>query len=43
MVLQPFNLKQTTKKLHVKFKCTVSNGVTTLQLDNAEATICVAY
>ncbi len=34
---------QTTKKLHVKFKCTVSNGVTTLQLDNAEATICVAY
>lgn len=34
---------QLTKKLHVKFKCNVSNGVTTLKLDNAEATICVAY
>ena len=34
---------QKTKKVHVKFKCDVVNGNTTLTIDNAEAVICVAY
>lgn len=32
-----------TKKLHVKFKCTVYNGSNSVQLDNADAFISVAY
>ncbi len=32
-----------TKKLHVKFKCTVYNGSSSIQLDNADAFISVAY
>ena len=34
---------QTTKKLHVKFKCTVYNGTNSILIDNADAVICVAY
>lgn len=32
-----------TKKLHVKFKCTVYNGSSSIQLDNADAYINIAY
>lgn len=34
---------QTTKKLHVKFKCTVYNGSNSVLIDNADAIISVAY
>ena len=36
-------LGQRTKKLHVKFKCKVFNGANTVQIDNGEAVIAVAY
>lgn len=32
-----------TKKLHVKFKCNVYNGLSALTIENGEAIICVAY
>ncbi len=34
---------ETTKKLHVQFKCRVYNGVNYKTIDNADATICVSY
>jgi hypothetical protein len=34
---------QDTKKLVVRFNCKVYNGVNVLSIDNAEATVCVAY
>ncbi len=34
---------QKTKKLHIKFRCKVYNGVSFLQIDDAEAVIAVAY
>lgn len=34
---------QTTKKLHVKFKCNVSNGNSTLSITNGDAVIAVSY
>jgi len=34
---------ETTKKIRVKFKCRVYNGVNSKMIDNAEATICVSY
>ncbi len=34
---------QTTKKLHIKFKCTVYNGSSSILIDNADAIMCVAY
>jgi len=34
---------QTTKKLHIKFTCTVSNGTTSKIITNADAIIAVAY
>jgi PKD repeat protein len=34
---------QTTKKLRVKFSCTVYNGINSIVLNNAEATIAMAY
>ncbi len=36
-------LGQKTKKLHVKFKCTVYNGTNSMLIDNAEAVVVVAY
>lgn len=32
-----------TKKLHVKFKCTLSDGNTSIQIDNGDAVIAVSY
>jgi PKD repeat protein len=37
------NNNERTKKLHVKFKCTVYNGSNSIQLDNADAFINIAY
>lgn len=37
------NSNERTKKLHVKFKCTVYNGSNSIQLDNADAFINIAY
>lgn len=34
---------QMTKKLHVKFTCTLYNGASSILLSNADAIICVAY
>ncbi|MEO6302247.1 MAG: PKD domain-containing protein [Bacteroidia bacterium] len=34
---------QMTKKVHVKFKCTVYNGPSSILIDNADAIISVAY
>lgn len=34
---------QPTKKLRLKFNCTVYNGTRSLAIENAETTICVAY
>ncbi|MBA3679905.1 MAG: PKD domain-containing protein [Bacteroidetes bacterium] len=34
---------QLTKKLHVKFTCTIYNGATAILINNADAIICVAY
>lgn len=34
---------QSTKKLHVKFKCTLSDGNTSIQIDNGDAVIAVSY
>ncbi|MBA2613163.1 MAG: PKD domain-containing protein [Bacteroidetes bacterium] len=34
---------QLTKKLHIKFSCTVYNGTSSIVLTNADAIVCVAY
>ena len=34
---------QKTKKLHIKFKCKVYNGSNSMQINNAEAVVVVAY
>ncbi|MDP1803239.1 MAG: PKD domain-containing protein [Bacteroidota bacterium] len=34
---------EVTKKLHIKFSCTVYNGSSSITLTNADAVICVAY
>ncbi len=36
-------LGQKTKKLHVRFKCMVYNGTSSMLIDNAEAVVVVAY